>query len=149
MLTLQSKCNKFVESQIVSMFQLRQKFRESTFNRLVWLFFALFILNFSIDVPDTDTDSVSENLAYNDIESISEFVLESVLGFENAIPEHDEDDSDEKKDFHKKIELHNHLKVHLKDNIFIVFTIKNQQFFISTVSPISPYLSGLIKPPQA
>lgn len=131
------------------MFQLRQKFRESTFNRLIWLFFALFIFNFSIDVPDIDNDSVSENLAYNDIESISEFVLESVLGFENAIPEHDEDDSDEKRDFHKKVDLYNQQQVLLNQPQFIVFTIKNQQFFFATVSPKTPFLSGLIKPPQA
>jgi len=129
------------------MFQLRQKFRESTFNRLIWLFFALFVFNFSIDVPDND--SVSENLAYNDIESISEFVLESVLCFENAIPEHDEDDSDEKRDFHKKVDLFNQTQVLLNQTQFIVFTIKNQQFFIATISPKTPFLSGLIKPPQA
>jgi hypothetical protein len=131
------------------MFQLRKKFRESTFNRLIWLFFALFIFNFSIDVPDTDIDSVSEDLAYNDIESISEFVLESVLGFENIIPEHDEDDSDEKRDFYKKVDLYNQQQVSLNQQQFIVFTIKNQQFFIATASPKTPFLSGLIKPPQA
>lgn len=56
---------------------------------------ALHILNCSIDTPDAQPDSIPENLSYNDIESISELVLEQMLGFENAIAEHDEHDTED------------------------------------------------------
>jgi nicotinamidase-related amidase len=63
--------------------------------RSFWLLMALHILNCSIDTPDAQPDSIPENLSYNDIETISELVLEQILGFENAIAEHDEHDTDD------------------------------------------------------
>lgn len=63
--------------------------------RYFWLFMALHILNCSVDSPDAHPDYVPEDLAYNDIESISELVLEQILGFENAVAEHDEHDTEE------------------------------------------------------
>ncbi|TAG20420.1 MAG: hypothetical protein EAZ32_09400 [Cytophagia bacterium] len=63
--------------------------------RSFWLLMALHILNCSIDTPDAQPDSIPENLAYNDIESISELVLEQILGFENAIAEHEEHDTED------------------------------------------------------
>lgn len=54
---------------------------------------ALHILNCSIDAPDKLPDYIPENLNVNDIESISELVLEQFLGLENAVEEHDEPDS--------------------------------------------------------
>lgn len=63
--------------------------------RCFWLLMALHILNCSIDTPDAHPDFIPEDLAYNDIESISELVLEQMLGFENAIAEHDEHDTED------------------------------------------------------
>lgn len=63
--------------------------------RSFWLLMALHILNCSIDTPDAHPDYVPEDLAYNDIESISELVLEQILGFENAVAEHDEHDTED------------------------------------------------------
>ena len=54
---------------------------------------GLHILNFSIDPPDILSDSVPEDLSYNEIESVVELVLEEGLGIENAIPESDEVDN--------------------------------------------------------
>ncbi|MEQ8687595.1 MAG: hypothetical protein RIE86_19985 [Imperialibacter sp.] len=55
-------------------------------------FLALYLLNYSIDGRDAQPDHVAEDLTHNDIESILEFALESVLGIENAMQEHDEQD---------------------------------------------------------
>lgn len=52
---------------------------------------ALYMLNVCIDAPDVLT-YLPENLSYNDQESIIEVVLEKVLGYENAIPEYDDND---------------------------------------------------------
>lgn len=67
--------------------------------RSFWLLMALHILNCSIDTPDAQPDSIPENLNYNDIESISELVLEQMLGLEDAIAEHDEHDTEDGSSF--------------------------------------------------
>jgi len=54
---------------------------------------ALYVLNFSVDPPDTQPDHEAEDLRINDMESIVEIILEKWMGFEDAIPEHDESDS--------------------------------------------------------
>jgi hypothetical protein len=63
--------------------------------RLISLFFAVYLFNFSIDSRDPHPDTVAEDLSLNDIESFFEFVAEVVLGIENAVAEHDERDHDE------------------------------------------------------
>lgn len=60
--------------------------------RLLCLALALHFLNFSIDSKDAYPNSISENLAVNDIESISELVIEVVFGKSNAFREYDESD---------------------------------------------------------
>jgi len=56
---------------------------------------AVYLFNFSIDSRDAHSDSVAEDLSYNDIESFYEFLAEDVLGIENAVEEHDERDQEE------------------------------------------------------
>lgn len=62
---------------------------------------ALWVLNLSVDSPDDYMGASSygapfgeENLAVNDIESITELVVEQVLEYPDAIPEHDEADEE-------------------------------------------------------
>jgi hypothetical protein len=57
---------------------------------------AINILNVSIDPPDVSMAYHPEDLSYNDIESINEALLEKVLMINNAIPEHDEPDTNGK-----------------------------------------------------
>lgn len=70
-------------------------FRHITFTRFIWLFVALNILNFSVDAPDGQPDYEEEDLAVNDMESIVEIVLEEIANIDNAIPEHDEQDTEQ------------------------------------------------------
>ena len=65
------------------------------FLRIVCLLLALHFLNLSIDSKDPNPDCIPEDLSFNDIESIAEFVTEIVFGWHNAFQEHDERDSDE------------------------------------------------------
>ncbi|GAB3503447.1 hypothetical protein GCM10027341_32570 [Spirosoma knui] len=58
---------------------------------------AVHVLNISVDPPDhrvhiSKTGVVHEDLTINEMESITEWVLEHFLGCKNAIPEHDEPD---------------------------------------------------------
>ena len=57
---------------------------------------AAFLLNLSVDAPDPFPDYVPEDLTHNEQESITEWVAEHLLGFENAFAEYDDGDSDER-----------------------------------------------------
>ena len=82
-----------------------EKIRSSLFVKYTLLLFSFFIFNYSIDVPDAHNDLSAEDLSYNDIESVSEFFIEIVLGIEDFVPENNDDDSDERTSFLKKIDL--------------------------------------------
>ena len=113
------------------------------------MFLALVILNFSIDAPDAYSDTVAEDLSFNDIESITEFVLEDVIGIYNAIPEHDENDYEDEGGGCKKYDFSFNQKViYVCASIYLI--IKYKPYFDQKESnPQSPFLKGLIKPPQA
>jgi hypothetical protein len=72
-----------------------QMLREHIAFKLIWIFIIIHRINFSVDSPDLFRDYVPESLAYNDMESALEILLEKVLEIENAIPEHNEKDQDE------------------------------------------------------
>jgi len=69
------------------------KIRGSIFSHKFFAYLlALYLFNYSIDGKDAQPDHIPEDLTHNDIESILEFTLESVLGIEDAMKEHDEHD---------------------------------------------------------
>lgn len=66
-------------------------------HRLFCLLIAVHLINMSVDAPDGYAIRVllgeqHENLSVNDIESLSELVLEECFGLVNAVPEHEEPD---------------------------------------------------------
>src|SRR5690606_27454254 len=68
-----------------------------TYNRfcfLVRMLFVIHFLNVSIDARDPKPDTIPEDLALNDIESLAEFIAEVVLNCQDAFTEHDEHDGD-------------------------------------------------------
>jgi hypothetical protein len=67
-------------------------FRHHIMYRLLSVVMALHILNLSVDAVDALPAAIPEDLSFNEIESVVEFVLEDVLHIENALPEHDEHD---------------------------------------------------------
>lgn len=121
------------------------KIRNHILTKLLWAFMGLYLLNISIDNPDAHSNEISENLSINDQESIIELVLEKVLGFEDAIQEHDDPDSDEPNQ-------KNTIKVD-----FIVPLIKdknNHVFLLNLKANFPEYLAflpsgyfGQVKPP--
>lgn len=56
---------------------------------------GLYLFNISVDAPDTDPEHIPEDLSFNDQESIVEIVVEKVLGFEDAIKEYDDHDTED------------------------------------------------------
>lgn len=56
---------------------------------------SLYILNISVDTTDPNPGFIPEDLSINDQESIVEIVVEKVLGYENAIKEYDDHDTED------------------------------------------------------
>jgi hypothetical protein len=84
---------------------------------------GLYLLNISVDSADPNPEYIAEDLSINDQESIIEIVLEKVLGYENAIEEYDDNDSeDHNKKTNVKIDLTNH---------YIAELVLNKKFIIS------------------
>jgi hypothetical protein len=80
--------------------------RNSGFFKFLWGLMGLYLLNISVDSPDHYSDSIPEDLSINDQESIIEIVIEQILGYEDAIEEYDDNDTQDhnkKTDF--KIEI--------------------------------------------
>lgn len=82
-----------------------KKLREHIIFRVFWSMLALHILNIGIDAPDLFFQQ-KENLAFNDIESIVELVLEDYLDIDNAIAEHDDSDEGHQMKFEKKVDFY-------------------------------------------
>ncbi|WKK84097.2 hypothetical protein QYS48_17985 [Marivirga arenosa] len=56
---------------------------------------SLYLLNISVDAVDPEASYIPEDLSYNEQESVVEIIIEKVLGYDNAIKEFDDKDSDE------------------------------------------------------
>jgi hypothetical protein len=69
--------------------------RHSIFSKILWGLLGLHLLNVSVDVTDPFSNSVAEDLSINDQESIVELIVEKLFGFEDAIAEYDDHDTEE------------------------------------------------------
>lgn len=56
---------------------------------------GIYLLNISVDADDPHPQNILEDLTYNDQESIIEIFVEKILGFENAIEEYDDHDTED------------------------------------------------------
>ncbi|MEK6479063.1 hypothetical protein WJR50_16065 [Catalinimonas sp. 4WD22] len=69
--------------------------RHSVCFRYLWAAMALYLLNISVDATDPYPEHIAEDLSINDQESMVEIFIEKILGYENAIAEYDDQDTDE------------------------------------------------------
>ncbi len=67
-----------------------EKVRNSFFSKFLWGFMGLYLLNLSIDTDDIHPKMVADNVFFNDQETIVEFVVEKILGYEDAFDEYDD-----------------------------------------------------------
>src|SRR5690606_19106034 len=119
------------------MFQL---IKHSTVTRYLCGLMALYLLNISVDTVDAYPNRAAEDLSFNDQESIVEIVVEKVLGFEDAIEEHDDPDTEN----HTK---KNNFKIdfvpicfYLLENKKINTTVKKQTYFYQNNNLPTGYL---------
>ncbi len=83
---------------------------------------GLYLLNISVDTADPNPEHIPEDLTFNDQESIVEIVVEKVLGFEDAIKEYDDHDTE---DHSKK----KNVKIDLSVHEIVADKIDKNQFF--------------------
>lgn len=113
--------------------------------RIICFIFAVHILNISIDPKDPEPDFAQEDLAINDIESIAEFFVEMVFGFENAFAEHDEPDTSNSTsaDFYKVFFTTPHVTSY-PDTAFITV---HKEYFYYTERILSQRVRDITPPP--
>jgi hypothetical protein len=138
--------------KILSLQKIMKKFKQNNILKIVWIVMALHILNFSIDAPDIVNEYISEDLSYNEIESFSELITESIFDIENAFAESDEQ-GDEDSGFVKKIVDIKFYQVAFEDEI-ITPTLKNIKNNSASVNYSKPfcstiYISIFSPPPEA
>lgn len=74
-----------------------RQIRNCTKCKFLFGLLGLYLLNISVDTEDPYPNYIAEDLTFNDQESIVELVLEQLLGFENAIKEYDDCDTQNNK----------------------------------------------------
>lgn len=98
-----------------------ERIRNSVYTKALWGFMGLYLLNISVDTADPSPEHIPEDLSYNDQESIVEIFIEKVLGFEDAIEEYDDNDTED----HNK---HKNVKIDLVVNNIEAGNIAHDQF---------------------
>lgn len=71
------------------------RIRNSQYFQFLWIFMGMYLLNLSVDMADANPAHIPEDLTINDQESIIELVVETFLGYENAIEEFDDPDAED------------------------------------------------------
>lgn len=108
----------------------------------------MYFLNISVDTADLQPSYAPEDLSINDQESIVEIMVEQILGFEDAIPEYDDNDQNNitKKNLSCKflsiasIERKDNWNIHLLDNRLLLFSygrVTKGYFSITSPPPIA------------
>ncbi|MEB2786008.1 hypothetical protein [Algoriphagus persicinus] len=72
-----------------------RQIRNSKYTKILWVLMGLYLFNLSADTADPQPIHIPEDLSINDQESIIEIFVEKILGYEDAIKEYDDADTDE------------------------------------------------------
>lgn len=131
------------------MYQVLNSIRNKKGLRWFWVFMALYLLNCSVDTSDIKPNCIPENLTINDQETFIEIIVEKVLGFENAIPETEDCDSENntilKKTVSVDIFILPHFTLIINDSN-IKSTAENMRFGETNV--LKPYFEIHSPPPE-
>ena len=127
-----------------------KQIRHSLLTQYFWGFMSLYLLNCFVDSLDAQPNHFPEDLTYNDMESIIEIVVEKALGFENAIPEYDDNDTNQ----------NSHLKSNFFTDFFVIpiiglsidknyMCLKKEKLVFQNPILLTPYFKIHIPPPEA
>lgn len=82
-------------------------------NQILCFLLAAYLLNISVDAPDVLSNK-TEDLTFNDLESVIEIVVEKILDFENSIKELDDNDTEHQSPIKKNLQIDHYI---LQSNI--------------------------------
>lgn len=123
--------------------------RKNKYLHLFCAFMAFYLLNCSVDASDITPNYIPENLNFNEQESVIEIIVEKVLGFENAIPENEDPDSENYGFFKKTISVTYYIlpdfDCKLKE---ITFDKNSVNFEFQKTNILKPYFEIHSPPPE-
>lgn len=120
--------------------------KNSVFTRAFWGLMGFYFLNISVDSNDLNPQYIPEDLSINDQESIVEIVVEQVLGYEDAIKEYDDNDTeDHNNQSNVKIDIITQNSV--DSNFYYLFTTSKEQKFLHYNACLVSGFQRLITPP--
>lgn len=125
-----------------------QLFRSLFLRKLLSFTLVLVVLNLSIDPPDLlknldQDEALEEDISINEMESISELVLEQVLDLDGAIPETDEEETE---NYLKKVEVFVAMMTFAPIHQTIWFLPKEDRFSF-TLHFFTQFKQGIVSPP--
>ena len=124
--------------------------RNSKFNNLFWGWMALYMLNICVDAPDPYPGSMAEDLSFNEQESVIELVVEKGLGYEDAIPEQEDHDSQQETTLIKGLAIDHFILPSLEAEFYSRSGIEKEKgFTIYFAFPQVHYLEISSPPPEA
>lgn len=120
----------------------------SVYTKIIWGIMGIYLFNISVDTIDSTPSHLPENLAINDQESIVEIIIEKILGYEDAIEEYDDNDTENQSEVSKvKIDLINQAPYLSKIPVLV---INESSFKIFSNTKIhSGFYKKLTPPPKA
>lgn len=123
--------------------------RHTTIKTFVWGFMAFYLLNISVDVTSFFDGKEQKIKNYNEQESIVELVLEKVLGFEEAIPENNSNDSEQNPTMKKGFAMDKFVLPFYEINTkLIAFNPIQKSFYYSKTIFLKPSLEIHSPPPE-
>lgn len=110
---------------------------------------ALYLLNCSVDSPDGHPNYVVPDASFNDQESIIEVVVEQLLGYEDAIPENEDTDSEQHSNLKKSKYIDFYILRDLNPNSTnALVEINKTHLFQNHKAFLNPFLEIQSPPPK-
>lgn len=108
-------------------------FRIAFIKKIILLTVCFHIINSSIDAPDVLPEWAPEDLSYNEIESVTEWLVEVVFANNNFLQEHDDQD-DNKKKIQLKKKKNYHCSTAFSSNSFYELNINTNNNCVKKLS---------------
>lgn len=123
--------------------------RHSTLLSVFWGCMAFYLLNISVDVTSLFDKNGQKHKIVNQQESIVELVFEKVLGYEEAIPENNANDSEQNPTMKKGFSMDKFVLPFYEINTkIVVFNPIKKSFYYTKNSFLKPSLEIHSPPPE-
>ena len=117
-------------------------------NQILCFLLAAYLLNISVDAPDVLSNK-TEDLTFNDLESVIEIVVEKILDFENSIQELDDNDTEHQSPIKKNLQIdHYILQSNIPESLLHNPSFSNPVFLWKSQKVKSSFSENTYPPPE-